>query len=66
MPKWSHSIRAWIALTLTISLCVAVFIPGDWVNENELGVLNELTKIAIIFYFLKQRTNGQNGGGLAK
>lgn len=54
IPDWWNSIRAILALTLSISYCVGVL----WlkVPKSDMEGLKELSTMAIVFYFvLKKR-----------
>lgn len=50
-----ESIRSWLALILTVTTCVAVFVPDKYINAAELTALEKLTMMALIFYFTKKR-----------
>ena len=59
IPIWWDSIRAIVALILTTSYCIAVFLKD--VPVDKISGLKELTLLALTFYFvLKRRPQEDN------
>ena len=47
-------------MILIVTLCVAVFLPKDYVNPDEIEVLEKMAMLALVFYFTKDRKGDKN------
>ena len=64
VPDWWDSIRAILALSLSLSYCYGIL--HLHIPRAELAGLEKLTELVIVFYFVLKKRTEENGTNLPK
>ena len=61
VPEWWDSIRAILALILSISYCIGILCLK--IPKADLDGLQQLSTMAVVFYFVLKKRNGEEVNG---